>query len=253
MPKVKIDGFEVKGSLNVPCQTFYTALLPTSLGLLLKFLCSLFAVLWMIGCTKEPEANGHVQVDLCLSNKTENDFTGDSYVELFTIRDNNLPKNQTNCWGQLAGGVSWTAHLKFKTVEFATWSGGVNLPETEPSITTEMTNANKTFDFRDPIIGKYDLVLHCANVDIATNDTLTTNSGIIAGEVIPLLNVLNLKIVAGADFDNTVTFSEDPYNFITSDGMTGSFSAIDRHLEFSTKKITAPGIETRCLYQGEKQ
>lgn len=86
-----------------------------------------------------------------------------------------------------------------------------------------------------------------------TNDTLGTNHELLAGDVAALPNVLKLKIIVGSSVDNVVNFSEDLYNFITPEGMPGMFSPIDLHVEFSTKKITAPGIETRCLFQGEKQ
>ena len=211
----------------------------------------LVASLWLVGCSKTENPPKELGT-MCLVNKTQNDFVGHSFVSVFTIPAYSLPKNEKECFLQFAGVASWSAHLKFKDIEFATWVGGAELANGQTQ-TVDITEANKTFDFRDPLLGKYDLTVNCADVDSATNDTLATTSEMLVGDVAALPNVLELKITAGSQFDGIVVFSEDLYNFITPAGEVGQFSPNEPAMIFATNKITAPGVETRCRFQGKKQ
>lgn len=105
MPKVKINSFETEAHNGADSLCAARTIRGHSMPLVRRTACLLMVVLTIFGCTKdEPRVYGHVQVNLCLLNKTENDFKNDSYLELGIIKDRNLPKDQTSCWGQSAGG-----------------------------------------------------------------------------------------------------------------------------------------------------
>jgi hypothetical protein len=191
--------------------------------------------------------------NICFTNKTNVDFSGFSGLDVAQVSSNNFTRNKQQCVDVPAVQGAWAATLKNQDWTFAKWEGNYDLAEGQ-NLSIDVTDAFKTFDFRNRMTGEYNMKCVTSNINTNTFDTVQIS----VDQTVPTFvnkasNALQIDLSAGVHFNGPGTFSGNPFYFSISGGTSGVFPPTDSTLSFYTQKTIGANAVEMCRCDGKKK